>query len=77
MDKSFPPRKEPPEAMSPRPANKVDFSETSRLIRREIGTEANTCFLRRMPMFKADQDIPDDMREMLGRLERAERKRSN
>ncbi|MBN9077358.1 MAG: hypothetical protein BGN87_13460 [Rhizobiales bacterium 65-79] len=62
--------------MFPRPANTVDTAETSRVIRREIGTEANARFLRRMPMFRTDHDVPDEMRDLLARLERAERAHS-
>jgi hypothetical protein len=62
--------------MSPRCADKFDAAETSRLIRREIRTEANARFLRRMPMFRTDQDLPNDMRDMLARLDHAEGSRS-
>jgi hypothetical protein len=76
MARSFPVEGIETEAMSSRPANKVDFTETSRLIRREIGTEANARFLRRMPLFKADEDVPKEMLELLARLDRAERAHS-
>jgi hypothetical protein len=46
--------------------------EISRLIRREIGTETNARFLRRMPLFRTDEALPEEMREMLARLEHAE-----
>jgi hypothetical protein len=62
--------------MSPRCADKFDAAETSRLIRREIRTETNARFLRRMPMFRADHDLPDEMRDMLTRLDHAERAHS-
>jgi hypothetical protein len=61
--------------MSPRPVKKTDVAETSRLIRREIKTARNARFLQRLPVFKADADIPEEMREMLVRLEKAERAR--
>jgi hypothetical protein len=61
--------------MSPRPAKKTDVAETSRLIRREIKTARNARFLQRLPVFKAEPDLPEEMREMLGRLEKAERAR--
>jgi hypothetical protein len=61
--------------MSPRPAKKTDVAETSRLIRREIKTARNARFLQRLPVFKAEADIPEEMREMLVRLEKAERAR--
>jgi len=59
-----------------RSADSIDSTETSRLIRREIGTDANARFLRRMPAFRTDHDLPDEMQEMLARLERAERAHS-
>ena len=62
--------------MSPNPAKRVDFAETSRLIRREIGRETNAHFLRRLPVFQADHDLPDDMKELLARLDLAERTRA-
>jgi hypothetical protein len=61
--------------MSHDSAKKVDFAETSRLIRREIRTETNGRFLRRLPLFQTDHDVPDDMPEILVRLEQAERAR--
>jgi len=75
IDRSFP-TEGITEAMSPRFTDHNDMADTSRLIRREIGTEANARFLRRMPVFRADHDLPDDMREMLVRLDQAERARS-
>jgi hypothetical protein len=61
--------------MSPRPVKRTDVAETSRLIRREIGTARNARFLQRLPIFKAEPDVPEEMREMLARLEKAERAR--
>jgi len=55
---------------------KVEPTETWRMIRREIGTEHNARLLQRLPVFKADHDLPDELREMLARLEKAERTRS-
>jgi hypothetical protein len=42
------------------------------LIRREIGTETNTRFLRSLPAFRLDRDVPARFQELLGRLEEAE-----
>ena len=56
-------------------SRKVDFAETSRLIRREIGTARNARFLQRLPVFKPEPDVPEEMQEMLARLEKAERDR--
>jgi hypothetical protein len=61
--------------MSFRPVKKADVGETSRMIRREIKTARNARFLQRLPMFKAEADVPEEMREMLARLEEAERTR--
>ena len=63
--------------MSSRYANKVDVAETSRMIRREIGTAHNAHFLQRLLVFKAEPEVPEEMREMLARLEEAERRRAN
>ena len=43
-------------------------------IRRQIGTQANARFLRRMPLFAIDQDLPNDLNALLGDLELAERR---
>jgi hypothetical protein len=61
--------------MSRKPAKKTDVAETSRLIRREIKTARNARFLQRLPIFKAEPGVPEEMREMLARLEEAERAR--
>jgi hypothetical protein len=45
----------------------------ARDIRRQIGTQANTRFLRRMPVFAVDENLPQDLSALLGALERAER----
>jgi hypothetical protein len=45
----------------------------ARDIRRQIGTPANTRFLRRMPVFAVDENLPQDLSALLGALERAER----
>ncbi len=59
--------------MSQNAAKNVDFTETSRLIRRELRTESNGRFLRGLPAFKTEYDLPDEMRDLLSQLERAER----
>ncbi len=43
-------------------------------IRRQIGTQANTRFLRRMPLFAVDLGLPEDLNALLGDLEAAERR---
>ena len=42
------------------------------LIRKEIGSETNRRFLARMPAFKPDTALPDELRLLLGELDRAE-----
>lgn len=41
-------------------------------IRRQAGTEANTRYLRALPEFRVDAELPMDLRRMLGEMERAE-----
>jgi hypothetical protein len=41
------------------------------LIRREIGSETNTRFLRSLPAFRLDRDLPVRFQELLGRLDEA------
>jgi hypothetical protein len=38
-------------------------------IRRQLGTEATTRFLRTLPAFRIEADIPDHFRELLDRLD--------
>lgn len=38
-------------------------------IRRQFGTEATTRFLRTLPAFRTDLDIPDRFKELLDRLD--------
>jgi metal-dependent amidase/aminoacylase/carboxypeptidase family protein len=38
-------------------------------IRRQFGTEATTRFLRALPAFRTEDDIPDRFRELLDRLD--------
>lgn len=41
-------------------------------ILRQIGTDANTRFLRRMPQFKVEPSMPQRMTQLLNELERLE-----
>ena len=41
-------------------------------IRRQLGTEATKRFLRTLPAFRAEADIPDHFRQLLDRLDGAE-----
>jgi hypothetical protein len=52
---------------------KIDFAANSRLIRREIRSKSNARFLRGMPHFKVEQELPQRLRALLAQLERAER----
>lgn len=38
-------------------------------IRRQMSTEATKRFLRNLPAFRADNDIPEHFRELLNRLD--------
>jgi hypothetical protein len=38
-------------------------------VRRQFGTEATTRFLRTLPAFRLEADIPDHFRELLDRLD--------
>lgn len=42
------------------------------LIRKEIGSETNTRFLRSLPAFRLDRDVPARFNELLCRLDEAE-----
>ncbi|RUZ71333.1 hypothetical protein EN943_34005 [Mesorhizobium sp. M7A.F.Ca.US.006.01.1.1] len=42
-------------------------------VRRQLGGEAMTRFLRTLPAFRTEADIPDRLRELLDRLDGAER----
>ena len=42
-------------------------------IRRQIGTQANATFLRRMPAFAVNDELPDELTALLGQLDKAER----
>ena len=41
-------------------------------VRRQFGAEAMTRFLRTLPAFRAEADIPDRFRELLDHLDRLE-----
>ncbi|MCO5081550.1 MAG: hypothetical protein M9955_07805 [Rhizobiaceae bacterium] len=46
-------------------------------IRRQIGTQANKTFLRRMPLFRVDAGLPEDLSVLLGELDVAEKRQRN
>ncbi|WP_214476167.1 NepR family anti-sigma factor [Mesorhizobium sp. dw_380] len=41
-------------------------------VRRQLGAEAMTRFLRTLPAFRIEADIPDRFRDLLDRLDRVE-----
>ncbi|MER8875538.1 hypothetical protein [Mesorhizobium sp. M0684] len=43
-------------------------------IRRQLGTEATKRFLRTLPGFRTESDIPDRLKELLDRLDGVEAK---
>ncbi|MER8404211.1 MULTISPECIES: hypothetical protein [unclassified Mesorhizobium] len=43
-------------------------------IRRQLGTEATKRFLRTLPAFRTESDIPDRLKELLDRLDGVEAK---
>lgn len=42
------------------------------VIRRELGSETNRRFLKRMPAFRAECSLPDRIGALLGELDKAE-----
>lgn len=44
----------------------------SELIRRELASESNRGFLARMPAFRPDAELPEELRVLLSQLDRAE-----
>ena len=46
-------------------------------IRRQIGTQTNKTFLRRMPLFRVDAGLPEDFSVLLGELDAAEKRQRN
>lgn len=45
-------------------------------IGRLLGSEANRSHLRALPAFKVEQELPPDLMDLLGKLDRAEAQRS-
>ncbi len=58
--------------MQPRKKNAKQTSETARLIFRQVRRAENTRFLRRLPGFTLDCELPNRLRELLGHLQEAE-----
>ncbi|HET9535325.1 MAG TPA: hypothetical protein VFP43_08275 [Mesorhizobium sp.] len=40
---------------------------------RQVKTEANRRYLRSLPVFRVESELPDDFRDMLKRMEREEK----
>ncbi len=56
--------------------NRLNETENDRLargIRRQIGAETTTRFLRSLPLFRTAEAVPDHFRDMLSRLDEQER----
>jgi len=49
-------------------------NQLSAEIRRQMGTAANTRFLRALPLFRADPEIPEPFVRLLREIDRAERR---
>lgn len=50
-------------------------TQLSAQIRRQIGTADNKRFLRAMPLFKVDRELPKDLDHLLDELDRAEKRK--
>lgn len=46
-------------------------------VRRQFGAEATTRFLRNLPAFHAEADVPDRFKELLDRLDKVENGNTN
>jgi hypothetical protein len=58
--------------MSARKRIEMREAELSTLIAKELGSETNRRFLNRMPGFRAEQALPQNLRSLLDRLDDAE-----
>lgn len=59
-------------AMNSYADNDRERSKTS--VRRQMGAEATTRFLRSLPLFRTVETLPDHLRDMLTRLDEQERR---
>ncbi|HWK67773.1 MAG TPA: hypothetical protein VNS34_22850 [Rhizobiaceae bacterium] len=50
-------------------------NEISKEIKRQIGQKANTRFLRALPVFRVDDELPKSFHGLLHEIDRAERSR--
>jgi len=57
--------------------NNGDKHDLPALIRQQIHDRSNQRFLRTIPVFRADDDVPDEFDDLLERLEQVEKKRPN
>ncbi|MCT7376186.1 hypothetical protein [Chelativorans salis] len=60
------------DVMPPSNHKKADASEAARLILQQIHTAENLRFLRHLPGFELDRELPTLLLQSLGRLHRAE-----
>ncbi len=60
------------EKMSAKEAKMQKDARLAPMIRKEIGTSANRRLLQRMPAFRAEPDLPERFRSLLGELERVQ-----
>ncbi|MET0599097.1 MAG: hypothetical protein ABWZ57_14665 [Mesorhizobium sp.] len=56
-------------------ANGSDTLSTS--IRRQIGTDANARYLKALPVFRVDRDLPSELRDKLKKLEQSTKRRKS
>lgn len=51
-------------------------NEISKQITRQIGQQANTRYLRALPLFRVDNELPTSFKGLLTEIDRAERSRN-
>ena len=56
--------------MNPKDGEKMQQAAGN--LRRQLGTDASKRFLRNLPMFRVETDIPQQFRDLLDRLSSAE-----
>lgn len=49
-------------------------NEISKEIKRQIGQQANTRYLRGLPLFRVDNELPKSFHGLLRKIDRAERR---
>jgi hypothetical protein len=61
--------------MSDEKANKKMDAALTDVIRKELASDTNRRFLKRMKAFRAEPELPSHLLDLLGALERTERTR--